>query len=173
MWTSKRTTTRLRLDNTTMGMVSAACSPQQLGKWGEDRAAEWLSDHGFTIVERNWRFQGGELDIIATTELRDCEPVDGALGKAGGSSVSAVLRDRQRDSRVACVVVEVKTRRTQLFGGGIEAITRRKQRTLRRGMGEWLRAHPRMYSQVIRIDLIDIAVDVPRACVLEHFEEVA
>lgn len=36
-----------------------------LGRFGEDRAAEWLTDHGFRIVERNWRCARGEIDIIA------------------------------------------------------------------------------------------------------------
>ncbi|MBA8990658.1 putative endonuclease [Curtobacterium pusillum] len=36
-----------------------------LGRFGEERAAEWLTDHGFRIVERNWRCARGEIDIIA------------------------------------------------------------------------------------------------------------
>ncbi|MFJ3034572.1 YraN family protein [Curtobacterium pusillum] len=36
-----------------------------LGRFGEDRAAEWLEDHGFRVLERNWRCARGEIDIIA------------------------------------------------------------------------------------------------------------
>lgn len=36
-----------------------------LGRFGEDRVAEWLADHGFRLVERNWRCARGEIDIIA------------------------------------------------------------------------------------------------------------
>lgn len=36
-----------------------------LGRFGEDRAAAWLEDHGFRLVERNWRCARGEVDIIA------------------------------------------------------------------------------------------------------------
>ncbi|SDQ83013.1 putative endonuclease [Curtobacterium sp. UNCCL20] len=36
-----------------------------LGRFGEDRAVEWLEDHGFRVVERNWRCPRGEVDIIA------------------------------------------------------------------------------------------------------------
>jgi len=36
-----------------------------LGRFGEDRAAEWLEEHGFRLVERNWRCARGEVDIIA------------------------------------------------------------------------------------------------------------
>ncbi|MGN8050804.1 YraN family protein [Curtobacterium sp. 22159] len=36
-----------------------------LGRFGEERAAEWLTGQGFRIVERNWRCARGEIDIIA------------------------------------------------------------------------------------------------------------
>ena len=37
----------------------------ELGKKGEDLAAEYLLKNGYLIVERNWRFQKAEIDIIA------------------------------------------------------------------------------------------------------------
>lgn|SRR5690606_12644205 len=36
-----------------------------LGRHGEDLAAEFLSALGYSIIERNWRVRGGELDIVA------------------------------------------------------------------------------------------------------------
>lgn len=36
-----------------------------LGRFGEDRAAEWLAGHGFRVLERNWRCARGEVDIVA------------------------------------------------------------------------------------------------------------
>lgn len=36
-----------------------------LGKWGEDRAAVYLVDHGYEILERNYRCKAGEIDIVA------------------------------------------------------------------------------------------------------------
>ncbi|QTQ11464.1 YraN family protein [Treponema parvum] len=39
-----------------------------LGKNGEDRAALYLEQHGFTILDRNWRARSGEIDIIALKE---------------------------------------------------------------------------------------------------------
>ena len=36
-----------------------------LGRAGEDRAAQHLTTHGYRILDRNWRMRGGELDIVA------------------------------------------------------------------------------------------------------------
>ncbi len=36
-----------------------------LGQYGEDRAVEWLTAHGFRTVERNWRCARGEVDLVA------------------------------------------------------------------------------------------------------------
>jgi len=36
-----------------------------LGKKGEQAAVEYLLQQGYVILERNWRFQKAEIDIIA------------------------------------------------------------------------------------------------------------
>ncbi len=35
------------------------------GRAGEDQAADYLTQHGYRILERNWRKKIGEIDIIA------------------------------------------------------------------------------------------------------------
>ena len=35
------------------------------GKWGEEIAADYLLQHGFEILARNWRHEHKEIDIIA------------------------------------------------------------------------------------------------------------
>jgi len=40
----------------------------ELGRWGEDIAAQYLADLGYEVVERNWRCSAGEIDIIARRE---------------------------------------------------------------------------------------------------------
>ena len=37
-----------------------------LGKWGEEMVVEHLVKEGYAIVERNWRSNHHEIDIIAT-----------------------------------------------------------------------------------------------------------
>lgn len=39
----------------------------ELGKWGEEYAAAYLSQQGYTITERNWRIGHRDIDIIART----------------------------------------------------------------------------------------------------------
>jgi putative endonuclease len=38
----------------------------ELGKWGEDQAAEFLSHNGYQIIERDWKSGRRDIDIIAT-----------------------------------------------------------------------------------------------------------
>ncbi len=38
---------------------------QAFGREGEERAARYLAEQGWTIIARNWRWGGGELDIVA------------------------------------------------------------------------------------------------------------
>ncbi len=40
----------------------------ELGRQGEDRAAEYLSSRGYLILDRNYRFLRAEVDIVAATE---------------------------------------------------------------------------------------------------------
>jgi len=39
--------------------------PKELGKEGEILAVEYLSEHGYEIIARNYRYKRGEVDIIA------------------------------------------------------------------------------------------------------------
>jgi len=38
------------------------------GKYGEKLAVEWLTNHGYRILEQNWYFSHKEIDIICTDE---------------------------------------------------------------------------------------------------------
>ena len=37
----------------------------ELGKWGEEKAAVFLGDQGYFIIERNFRCRFGEIDIVS------------------------------------------------------------------------------------------------------------
>ena len=72
-----------------------------LGKWGEDEAALLLQDEGYTILERDWRLDHRDLDIIAVSPQGD-----------------------------VLVVVEVKTREAIDCQQPEESVDRRKMRNL-------------------------------------------
>ena len=40
----------------------------ELGKKGEQLAIDYLVEKGYTILDKNWRFQKAEIDIIAQKE---------------------------------------------------------------------------------------------------------
>src|SRR6202000_2764015 len=37
-----------------------------LGRRGEDLAADYLTERGLVVLSRNWRCRDGELDVVAT-----------------------------------------------------------------------------------------------------------
>ena len=43
---------------------------EELGKRGEDVAAEYLAGMGLVVLSRNWRCRGGEVDVVATDGQR-------------------------------------------------------------------------------------------------------
>ena len=81
---------------------------QTIGKIGEIATAEYLLKLGFTILGRNWRTRGGELDLIAKSPA----------GKVH--------------------FVEVKTRSSLAFGHPLEAIDRDKAHRLQKLSLAWL-----------------------------------
>ena len=38
------------------------------GKWGEDLAVHYLSEKGYAILERDWRYGHKDIDIIAISD---------------------------------------------------------------------------------------------------------
>lgn len=80
---------------------------QAKGQAGEDAAAHYLQQHGYKIIERNWRpgnHLRGEIDCIA-------------------------WHHDERNVKVLCFI-EVKTRSSNRMGAPQDAVNRTKQRQL-------------------------------------------
>ena len=107
-----------------------------VGKRGEEIAASYLKGQKFTIVERNFRCKGGEVDIIARE----------------GNTL---------------VFVEVKSRRTLLFGPPQMALTPFKQRQISKAALTWL-AQKKLFGTSARFDVIAILLPDHEVPVIEH-----
>jgi len=105
-------------------MAATAQARTALGRWGEDVATRFLVAAGLVILDRNWRCELGEIDIVARND--------------------DVL-----------VVVEVKTRATEIFGSPLEAVTWRKARKLRQLAGQWLTEHDE-HAREVRFDVVAV-----------------
>src|SRR6266567_4376014 len=75
-----------------------------LGKEGEQAAADYLTERGFRILDRNWRCADGEIDIVAVDRhsLVVCE-VKTRSGTGYGTPLEAVGRAKQRRLRQLAV----------------------------------------------------------------------
>ncbi len=83
-----------------------------LGKWGEDEAANFLERKGYEVLERDWKMGKRDLDIIAVTENRD-----------------------------TLVFVEVKTRRRAELQEPEEAVDKIKMRNLAVAANAYVKLH--------------------------------
>ena len=70
-----------------------------LGRWGEDRAAEYLRDKGFTLRAANWKCRFGELDLVADDGVYLCF-VEVKLRKSAAFGTAAAFVDRRKQEKV-------------------------------------------------------------------------
>jgi putative endonuclease len=100
---------------------------QQQGQLGEDAAAAFLAERGFTLLDRNYRCgRSGELDlVVANSEL--------------------------------VVFVEVKKRSTDAFGGAIYSLSPKKLSALKRNARWYIAQKKLSERDILfRFDLIAI-----------------
>ena len=118
---------------------------QEIGRWGENLATDYLEKRRYTILERNYRTLSGEIDLVA---LQD-------LGK-----------------EMILVFVEVKTRTNESFGYPEQAITRKKWDHLLRTINDFQDNHPQ-YEFDWRVDVIAVQrLSVNRSPDIKHYENV-
>lgn len=118
---------------------------KDLGDRGEEIAAGYLEAQGYVILDRNYRFQRAELDLVCY------EPADDA--SMGGELVFA----------------EVKTRSGLGYGRPEEAVSSNKQRHIVRAARAYLYER-RLESAPCRFDVISILLRVDGEPEIEHFK---
>ena len=81
-----------------------AVAEQRLARarWAERRAAQWYTQHGFTILAMNWTMRGGELDVVARrgNVIAVCE-VKARANNAFGTALEAMTPLKQQRVRRA------------------------------------------------------------------------
>ncbi|HEX4775161.1 MAG TPA: YraN family protein [Acidimicrobiia bacterium] len=72
-----------------------------LGARGEALVADWYVEHGYTVLDRNWRCRDGELDLVLERDsvIVFCE-VKTRSSDRFGAPVEAITRVKQRRLRV-------------------------------------------------------------------------
>jgi len=104
-------------------MIQPIQNNRRTGAFYEEKAASYLQEQGFVLLERNYRIRTGEIDIIA------------------------------REGQTICFI-EVKYRSSLKFGRPCEAVTPKKQKTIRRTGEYWLMGH-HLTQSFCRFDVIE------------------
>lgn len=113
---------------------------KSVGNIGEQIAAEYLEEKGYTILERNVTYAGTEVDIIA---------------ECNASNKKRLFKKPEPDTLVFC---EVKTRTNDSFGSGVEAVTAYKAGRYIRAAEEYI-VRKSVKNRIIRFDIIEISND--------------
>lgn len=115
-------------------------STKQFGDEGEEIAVEHLKEKGYEIIERNYRFSKGEIDIIAR------DPGTGYT-----------------------VFIEVKSRKNLEFGDPVYSITKNKIKQIKR-MAELYLYDKEINEIDCRFDVVTVLLRGKQKPVIEHYE---
>jgi len=123
--------------------VVAKTENEATGIWGEGVAAGYLKKKGYKIVGKRVKLYRDEIDIVAWDVI-----------------------DKNAKQ---LVFVEVKTRASDLFGGGIAAVDKRKRHALSRAAIHYLRKKPKT---AFRFDVVEVvgSINSKSPPVIRHHE---
>ena len=101
---------------------------QEIGKWGENLACQYLEKNHYQIIDKNFWCHLGEIDIIA----KDLNKKELAF-------------------------IEVKTRTSLRYGNPAEAVTAKKLRHIKHTI-EYFMVRKHLENVAIRIDVIEVLI---------------
>lgn len=121
-----------------------AMSTKHIGDRGEEVAAAYLQEKGYRVLDRNYRYERAEVDLICY------DP--GAHGPRGD-----------------IVFVEVKARSGLGYGAPEEAVTTDKQERVVQVARAYLYER-RLEGAPVRFDVVSVILNQDDAPTIEHFE---
>lgn len=99
---------------------------QEIGRWGENLACQYLEKNNYRVIERNFLCRQGEIDIIAIDITKK-----------------------------EIVFIEVKTRSNFKYGSPIDAVNKQKQKHIRQVARYYIYKNY-IHNIAIRIDVIEV-----------------
>lgn len=101
---------------------------QEIGKWGENLACQYLEKNNYKVIERNFLCRQGEIDIIAKD-----------------------IAKRE------LVFIEVKTRSNLKYGNPAEAVNMEKQKHMVKAIKYYIYKN-QIKDVPIRIDVLEVYI---------------
>ena len=128
-----------------------------VGNIGEQIAAEYLEDYGYTVIERNAVYGGCEGDIISECYADENGEIMPRVKNGNGASslLSKLVKSNKKKYNRIIVFCEVKTRYGEEYGSGLEAVTPYK-------IGRYITAakaycaQKRLMNEDVRFDVIEV-----------------
>ena len=115
-------------------------SAKEFGDEGEEIAVEHLVEKGYEIIDRNYRFRKGEIDIVAK------DPDNGFT-----------------------VFIEVKSKKNLEFGDPVYSVTKNKMKQIKR-MAELYLYDKEIAEIECRFDVITVLLRGKQKPIIEHYE---
>ena len=109
-----------------------------LGRWGEELAADYLRQQGYYIWKRDWRYFHRDLDIVAMEDEKHM------------------------------AIVEVKTRRNEVFADAERAVNYQKMRSLTIAANAFVKTF--RVDADVRFDVILIIGTTRETAVIRHIK---
>jgi putative endonuclease len=96
----------------------------QTGATGEELAARWYQEHGYTVLARNWRCREGELDLVLVRDgvIVFSEVKTRRSGRYGSPAEAVTLRKQRRLRSLAAQFLREQRQRADRIRFDVVAI---------------------------------------------------